>query len=480
MVESVNPPTGEPSEDAANPAGEEASSSEPSPKPDNVISIEEAKKGANHWYYRLYTRMDTKGVSRPFPCEDNVVIVLEGSSTLRGLFRYNEMSGQIEVSRRPPWDSGQGRNYPRNVQDVDIAMLRSKLGLSVDSKEPRSYGTGMTFGLDHVEAGVDNVASDKHAYHPVKEYLSALKWDGKARIDTFLEEHFEADPTPVCRMMWRKFLVNAVRRVYEPGCKVDTMLILGGAQDIGKSTILQVLFGKYHSDRFPNIESDYAPMALEGQWCVEASELAAFQRATMQEPIKMFLTATHDKYKKPYKQFLTENPRQCVFAGTTNVKQFLNDPTGERRYWPIWLNRTKRLTLEEVALFNEVRDQLWAEAMVMYQAGENPRIEGDDLRNELARLHEEAKLDDPLAQKCRDILLSKGMPKEVRTEVMLDWLGFLPADYSRAKVQVGKAMRALGWELRLVRPKGGKNTDRYYAYMQPLDWMTKKPEAPSI
>jgi putative DNA primase/helicase len=189
-------------------------------------------------------------------------------------------------------------------------------------------------------------------------------WDGVPRIDTLLSAYASADDTPLHRQMSRKWRLSAIARVMEPGCKVDTMLILVGMQGAMKSSFFSALCHdkEWFSDTTLDIGDKDAFMALAGVWIYEIGELSALQGREA-EPVKAFLTSRTDRFRPPYGRNIVHRDRQGVFVGSTNASEFLDDPTGARRFWPV---RAGAVDLEGVK-----RDhvQLWAEAMEVYQTG---------------------------------------------------------------------------------------------------------------
>ncbi|KUF08639.1 VapE domain-containing protein [Pseudoponticoccus marisrubri] len=219
-----------------------------------------------------------------------------------------------------------------------------------------------TVGESLVSRAAQAVAR-KGQYHPIRDYLWALKWDGKARLDTWLVRHAGAEDTPYTRAVGRKFLIQMVARVMQPGCKADHTLVLSGAQGQNKSTACAILAGaEYFSDTLPAIHGDKteAMRHLQGKWLVELAELAP-SRTSEQEDLKAFLSGAVDRVRLPYAKRDEAFARQCVFVGTTNDDQFLRDATGGRRFWPVMVGKV----IGADALAAE-RDQLFAEAFAAY------------------------------------------------------------------------------------------------------------------
>ena len=205
----------------------------------------------------------------------------------------------------------------------------------------------------------------ENAYHPVREYLDALVWDGKTRLDTLLSYFLGAEDNAYIRSAGRKWMIASIARIRDPGCKFDHMLILIGAQGVGKSQFFNRIarHQAWFSDSMSKFDNSKEAMEqLAGKWIIEIGELSVMKRSEV-ESIKTFLTKQDDSYRPSYGRRLETFPRQCVFGGTTNRDDFLQDATGNRRFWPVPITDTKRMWGE---LTPEIVDQLWAEADAAY------------------------------------------------------------------------------------------------------------------
>ena len=194
------------------------------------------------------------------------------------------------------------------------------------------------------------------------DYLSDLQHDGKTRVTTWLSSCLGADQNSYNETVGRAMLIAAVARIFNPGCKVDTVPIFEGAQGARKSTAVKALFDPWFSDELADLGSKDAAMQTRGVWGIEVSELDAMSRMEVSR-IKAFITRTTDRFRPPYGSRIIESPRSCVFWGTTNADGYLKDETGGRRFWPVKIGKIN------VDLLREQRDQLWAEAVVLYKAG---------------------------------------------------------------------------------------------------------------
>ena len=282
---------------------------------------------------------DKKGF--PKPTYANAVLIVSHDRRWSSL-RLNELGPVAEVHGEP-------LNEARLVNDLSVWISRV-YGVS--------FGAGT---LRDVIAGV--VAS--RTYNPVQEYLSALRWDGAARIEHVCEHVLGVQPTPIYSAFIAKFFVGAVARALAPGCKLDTALILIGKQGAFKSTFFRTLFGKWFADSPIPIGSKDAFIQLGSCWGYEASELESLGRATA-EAVKQFLSASSDTYRGVFERHARPRPRRAVMVGSTNREAFLTDETGSRRFWPITVPGQI-----DIAQLQAWRDQLWAEAVARYRAGES-------------------------------------------------------------------------------------------------------------
>ena len=203
----------------------------------------------------------------------------------------------------------------------------------------------------------------KHSYHPVQEYLTALKWDRKPRIDNLLIDYFDADDTLYTREAMRVMMVGAVNRIFREGCKFDLVLVLSGEQGIFKSTFIEKLAAGWYSDSFYTFSGKEAYEQLHGAWIIEMAELSALSKSEV-EAAKHFITKTKDSYRPAYGRVMKTFYRQCVFFATTNKDEFITDPTGGRRFLPI-VCKKGRLDVRDMT--PDLINQLWAEAMYLYK-----------------------------------------------------------------------------------------------------------------
>jgi putative DNA primase/helicase len=210
----------------------------------------------------------------------------------------------------------------------------------------------------------------KNRFHPIIEYLEAQTWDGKKRVDRLFIDYLGASNTPYVQEVTRKMLLAAVKRLYEPGCKFDYMLVLVGPQGACKSTIIQMLAKRWFSDSLKTFDTKEAGEHLQSAWVFEFGELAGMTKTEVDE-IKQFITKRSDKYRVAYDRVITDFPRKCVFFGTTNNWNFLKDPTGNRRFWPVDVDPDRRSKNIFSDLTEYEIDQVWAEVSEAYRMGES-------------------------------------------------------------------------------------------------------------
>ena len=224
-----------------------------------------------------------------------------------------------------------------------------------------------------IESAIHIVANENR-YHPIRDYLNGLKWDGTERIAHVLHHFLGAAEDEYTCEATKIFLLGAIKRIFQPGCKFETMLCLVGGQGAGKSAFFRLLAVKdeWFSDDLRRLDDDNVYRKLQGHWIIEMSEMIATDNAKSIEEIKSFLSKQKETYKIPYETHPADRLRQCVFAGTTNRQDFLpRDRTGNRRFIPVPVDAE----LAEVHILDDETesrtyiDQLWAEAMILYNSG---------------------------------------------------------------------------------------------------------------
>lgn len=295
-----------------------------------------------------------------------------------------------------------------------------------------------------------------HGFHPVKDYLATLAWDGVPRIDTWLIDAGGAPDSPYVRAVSAIMLIAAVRRVLTPGCKYDEMVVLEGTQGAGKSSAVQALCPNpdWFTDDLPlNLKSQQVIEATLGKWLVEASDLAG-KRKTEVEGLKAMLSRQVDgPARLAYARIPVERPRHFIIVGTTNSSTYLTDPTGARRFWPI------PVVQFDVPWITSVRDQLWAEALRRAEAGASIRLP-EDLWPEATAAQNRRREVDPWEPLLHNALLklvpSSDARRRITTDELWQAVGVEPAFRDRSgQLRISDVMQRLGFERTRVRGSDG-------------------------
>ena len=281
----------------------------------------------------------------------------------------------------------------------------------------------------------------KNRFHPVREYLDGLTWDEKPRLDHWLADVYESSASAeYLKAVGSKFLIGAVARIYQPGCKMDNVMILEGVQGLRKSTSVQRLFGEWFSDNPIPLGDKDSYQSIQGVWCHELAELDSFNKAES-TTAKNFFSQVRDRYRQSYGHRAEDFPRQTVFVGTTNQDEYLKDYTGNRRYWPV------RCAVVNLHLIDENRDQLWAEAVARYRAQE-PWWITSDAERQLFEAEQDGRLQiDPWHYPIEDYLHSVSLQHVTSADILSNAIEKDPAHVTRAdQNRISPIMKSLGWE----------------------------------
>ncbi|MGN0384257.1 MAG: VapE domain-containing protein [Lachnospiraceae bacterium] len=306
----------------------------------------------------------------------NIRYILSNDPNLKGRFALNEFSGRREVLDKLPWNDEAGR---RLWSDTDNNGLYEYM--------ESCYGIT---GRGNIDAAIDLEAA-QHSFNEVTDYLNGLSWDGTPRLDTLLIDYLGAVDDCYTRAVSRKAFTAAVNRAMVPGCKFDNMLILCGPQGIGKSTLLDKMSRGWFNDSIRTFEGKEASELLPGVWIVEVAELDAFKKSDVSR-IKQFLSLRIDRYRAAYGRNMSEFKRRCIFFGTCNQMDFLQDTTGNRRFWPVDVGINARTKTVWKDLDSQTIDQIWAEAKARWQMGEPLYLMGEveKIAQEKQEQHREA------------------------------------------------------------------------------------------
>ena len=310
---------------------------------------EQTQEEAVDWLAEL--EIDAKG--NYLSTATNINLILANDIRLKAAFKYNEFDAKRYVFKSLPWRRVE---TPEPVKNVDYSGVRNYI--------ESIYGISGTLKIDDSLA----LEIEKNTYHPVRDYLNSLQWDGVKRLDTLLVEYFGAEDNVYSREAIRKMLVAAVARVFRPGCKFDLVLTLVGDQGSNKSTFIKKLGKEWFSDTFMTVQGKEALEQIQGAWLIEMAELSGLRKAEV-EAIKHFISKQEDSFRPAYARTSETFMRQCVFFGTTNKKDFLTDPSGNRRFIPIDVNRYNVSKSVWDDLDQEV-DLIWSEAVELFKQGE--------------------------------------------------------------------------------------------------------------
>ena len=419
-----------------------------------VATPEDALIGAGDWKKSLRHNQDgslTKDAG-------NAALLLANDDRWKGAVRYDEFADRIRWHRDAPALAG---------------MVAPKAGKSLDRQAVTFVQhwlrriVGPAFSREAVEEALA-MAALANKFHPVRDYLSSLAWDGKSRVATWLPTYLGTTDDRYHSEVGRMWLVSAVARAFRPGCQADYMLVLEGGQGLMKTSALRALAGEWLLEGLPDLrDQTRTASAIQGKWIIEVSELEAIRGAAVQI-VKAWITRVVDTYRGAYQKFERDAPRQGVCAGTTNEDRYLIDPTGARRFWPV------KCTVIDVNGLREARDQIWAEAREIYEGGRacgwDPAKRGAwawwpdrgdaDLNAALLAAQDARHESDEWEGKVADWVESR--PGVTVGDVLATCLNVEPGKWDRAaQGRVGAILRRLGWMPRRVRD-GQDRHRRYY------------------
>lgn len=292
----------------------------------------------------------------------NINVILQNDQFLKGAFMFNTFDNKRYVVKSLPWRAVNGTEL---LRDVDYAGVRNYIECV--------YGITSNQKVDDALA----LEFEKNRFHPIVDYIKSQIWDGVPRVDTLLIDYFGTEDNAYTRAAIRKTLCAAVARVFEPGVKFDTALILVGDQGTYKSTFVKKLGREWFSDTFTTVQGKEAFEQIQGAWIVEIAELSGLKKAEV-ETIKHYISKREDSFRPAYGRVVETYKRQCVFFGTTNSKDFLKDPSGNRRFLPVDVRKAAASKSVADDLTDEEVGQIWAEAYQIYLAGESLFLQGEE------------------------------------------------------------------------------------------------------
>jgi len=414
----------------------------------------------NDWRGKIKRNKDDAAIGNIF----NVSTILSNHPSWQGVLARDDFSARIICRSAAPFGGDSTRPWTDTDDSRTVAWLTEHMNCSPQTKV--------------VVEAVQMVAED-NSFHPVRDYLESIKWDGVDRVANLFIDYFGAEPDlpsnysekdkerfnnhiKYLQLVAVKFLVSAVARVMRPGCKVDTVLILEGLQGMQKSTSLKVLAGDWFTDTPFNLGDKDAFQSISGKWIIELAELDSFNKSESTRA-KAFFSSAIDNYRVAYGRRNNDYPRQCVFVGTTNQHEYLRDSSGNRRYWPV-----ECLAVDLRALKRD-RDQLWAEALQMFKDGVLWWPSSDEMP--LFEIEQgKRQIDDPWMLMIEQYLDEPERKLSSEKITINDLLGkCIGMDKSRIgeradAIRVGRCLASLGYVKR--SQSAGKVPRRYYEKMQ--------------
>lgn len=311
----------------------------------------------------------------------NFEIIMENDDRFANCMRFNEFAQETFICGNVPWQENNFRAW-KNYDDSSLfSLIQSEYGM----KNRNDYFDALR-----------NV-SMKNRFHPVREMLDSFKWDGKEHIRSLLPDYLGVEDTEYNYQVFKLSMLGGAARIYDPGIKFDYMTILTGKQGLGKSTFLRKLAMKdeWFCDNLDGLDTNDALQLLLGTWILELAELKSFAR-TMggMDSIKRFLSSTQDKFRLPYEHRTEAFPRQCIFFGTTNKNEFLQDETGNRRFLVVHTGTNKP---QKDVFGSEIEKDVmaaWAQAVHIWKTEKPMLILPDSCQEEAQRLQEESMADD--------------------------------------------------------------------------------------
>jgi predicted P-loop ATPase len=384
--------------------------------------------GAPDWIGRCQTEEN----GRPIGNLANAALALRNAPAWRGLLAYDEMRRCVVINRPIPVigraeETANAAATP--MQDAHVEAAQEWMQLSGIAK----------LGSEVAGDALDLVARE-NPFHPLRDWLVGLAWDGIERLDGWLINCLGAEPDDYTRKIGRLFLISMVARVMQPGCKVDYMLILEGPQGSLKSTACRTLAGEaYFSDSMHgDVTHKDAALHLRGKWLIEMAEMHALNKNET-TALKAFLTRQVDIYRPTYGRLEVHDQRQCVFMGTTNADRYLKDETGGRRFWPV---RVGTIRLDRLS---RDRDQLFAEALAAYRAGEPWWPDAEFEKQHIAPQQADRYMEDPWHEAIDSYLRHES--KVTVTQVAREALNIQVERIDRAtQNRITGVIKTLGWK----------------------------------
>lgn len=353
---------------------------------------------------KLPLSFDGKG--NPVNTIDNFLIILRGDPFFKGL-KFNILTNSPETEKD---------GITRRWDDTDDSRTRSYI--------ERKYHIHNQPKLEDAL----RIVFHEHEYHPVKQIIESVQWDGESRIEKFLCTWLRCEDGKYTREVSRLIFAGGINRLYNPGCKFDDVpVLIGTKQGEGKSTIVRWLaLNDCFFTELTEIDGQKGVEAIEGAWICEIAELLAVTKAKEVEAVKAYITKQADRYRKPFERRVKEYPRQCVFIGTTNREQFLTDKTGNRRFYPVKVHQSGYDLFNNEKEIKEYIFQCWAEAKAKYDKGEMLPFADKRLLKEIKKYQNEAVEDD-----WREGLITAYLEDKYKVCILELWQKALGNEFSK-------------------------------------------------
>lgn len=374
----------------------------------------------------------------------NCLTVFQYDPVLFEAISYNILTERIDIVKPMWWDK-----QTSTLTDTDLnylmLYLEDKYGLTSEKKIQKAI----------------SIIADSNKYHPIRDYLNSLKWDGTERIRYALQRFLGADEDEYTYEALRLFMLGAISRAFKPGCKFEVMLCLVGGQGAGKSTFFRLLAVKdeWFSDDLRKIDDDNVYRKMQGHWIIEMSEMIATANARSIEEIKSFISRPKETYKVPYETHPADRLRQCVFGGSSNTLDFLPlDRSGNRRFLPIMVHaeRAKVHILEDEAASRAYIDMMWAEAMFIYHNFPVRLALSKDMEKELRELQKQF------------------MPEDTKVGVIQAFLDDFDGDMVCSKLlhheALGRFDEPKSWEIREINEIMNQSVTGWIPYPNPRSY----------
>lgn len=407
---------------------------------------EDAKlaKEVHQPYEEIELGLKRNKAMKPTATLHNLTLVLSLDPRWDGVIAHNQFANRIVTRRTPPWEDhikSKGATYI-NAEWTDADDMRLAVWMETH------WGISASTDLCSQAA---TLISMTNSFHPVREYLNGLVWDEIPRASNWMQTYLGAEQKEYTSAVGIKFLVSMIARVMKPGCKADCLPIFEGEQGLKKSTAMRIISKGWFTDQLSDISNKDAALELQGVWLVELSEFDYLVKHEV-SALKAFFARQEDRFRLPYARRVERVPRQCVFAGTTNEDDYLRDSSGARRYWPIKLGHQKGIDI--VGLERDM-DELWAEALHLYNTGERWWLDGDVL-NAAKEEQDSRYMMDAWENRIAEFIVDK---KWVEVgDVLKECLDIPVGQWKRSdEMRVATALKHMGW----VRSREGSGRRRW-------------------